>query len=800
MSFPPLSGIKLAQGSHIAPTPTYYQLAPNLPGGLVARDITEPPNPPSGRINPALSDYRSTYAYGIVGNGTSDDTSALLNATNECRNQGKKLYHPYGTCLVSGSITDSTNPNYLSFEGSDPSIALIKQAAGFPAVPIIKLGPGSFQTAQIITNPIAQNANVITGIPSTAGWQNGDWIILRQLDGIVFGNSAGPGVYGACNLYGEYAIIKSVDSGSQITLYGETEFAYNANFVDIRKLNNPIGCRIAHLGFFNNAPGSQSTSARAIQVNFFAPQSPGGLLVPGGFGAPEFLDLRFTDMDADSIQMQQGLGARFQGLTFLRSHDLEATNPYCVELSKATMHCLVEGIISSYGRHAFTTGGPSQLNTVHIAAGSAGQTLPQPIINVDTTAGLPASGIVYIGGSVVSYAGTSGGNQLTGCTGGTDTMSLNQQVYQGLEVAQAHHTVSHGKAMNHSQAAWDTHPGSRKIKFIGCEGHNSYPGTAVFQLRGPDMEIIGGEATAADIGIWATFGADRLHVVGAKIRGCPIGIQLQDSDDCYIGGDTTIEQAATNGIYFHLHDAGWPPGTPQRLTIDNTKIRGTPASGCIQFFAGIWQSPGFKIGAGVRMPDAPSNLQIVGMTDLPTIGSASAAASTLTDVGQRATNVLWERFSRDKMTSAAITAPASGVINAFRMWLPAGLVISRIGFISGSTPANTPLNQWFGIWNTSTLANLALTADDGATAWPANTPKDLAIQGGTFTVPSSGLYIIGFCVVATTVPTLNGSTGTANGQSPVLNNTTTNSGQTVPNAVTLTGLSERNGAPFIYFK
>lgn len=67
-----------------------------------------------------------------------------------------------------------------------------------------------------------------------------------------------------------------------------------------------------------------------------------------------------------------------------------------------------------------------QTENTTIAAGSNGQTLPQPIINVVSTAGFPSSGtiaVVTTAGTVpVSYTGITP-TSFTGCTGGTGTMS-----------------------------------------------------------------------------------------------------------------------------------------------------------------------------------------------------------------------------------------------------------------------------------------------------------------------------------------------------------------------------------------
>jgi hypothetical protein len=86
---------------------------------------------------------------------------------------------------------------------------------------------------------------------------------------------------------------------------------------------------------------------------------------------------------------------------------------------------------TSIGGSVFTAFSPAS-NYTSIAAGSNGASLPQTTINVAATAGFPTSGYIYVttstGFQVVTYTGTSGGTQFTGCTGGTGTMSTGNAV------------------------------------------------------------------------------------------------------------------------------------------------------------------------------------------------------------------------------------------------------------------------------------------------------------------------------------------------------------------------------------
>jgi len=77
-----------------------------------------------------------------------------------------------------------------------------------------------------------------------------------------------------------------------------------------------------------------------------------------------------------------------------------------------------------------------------------------------------------------------------------------------------------------------------------------------------------------------------------------------------------------------------------------------------------------------------------------------------------------------------LTALATGTLVMCGIDLPGGMLINNITFVSGATAAGTPLNQWFALYDGSTLKKLAVTADDTTTAWAANAAKTLAISGG----------------------------------------------------------------------
>ena len=88
--------------------------------------------------------------------------------------------------------------------------------------------------------------------------------------------------------------------------------------------------------------------------------------------------------------------------------------------------------------------------------------------------------------------------------------------------------------------------------------------------------------------------------------------------------------------------------------------------------------------------------------------------------------------------------------------IPAGTTLSRIGFVSGTTAAGTPTNQFFCIVNAQTLAVLGKTADDGATAWAANSLKELVLSAPLTILDDTPIYL-GIVVAAATPPSLAGA-------------------------------------------
>lgn len=117
----------------------------------------------------------------------------------------------------------------------------------------------------------------------------------------------------------------------------------------------------------------------------------------------------------------------------------------------------------------------------------------------------------------------------------------------------------------------------------------------------------------------------------------------------------------------------------------------------------------------------------------------------------------------------------SGRLALVGIWLPEDTEVTSISFLSGTTAAGTPTNQWFGLFDDERNA-LRLTADDTTTAWSSLTLKTLALTS-SYTTTYSGLHFLGVMVAASTVPSLR-AVAIGSGITPQAFNT--NTGLTTP--------------------
>jgi len=103
----------------------------------------------------------------------------------------------------------------------------------------------------------------------------------------------------------------------------------------------------------------------------------------------------------------------------------------------------------------------------------------------------------------------------------------------------------------------------------------------------------------------------------------------------------------------------------------------------------------------------------------------------------------------------ATTGGGTGVVHLHGIYLPRGVTITTITFVSGATAAVSPTNQWFALCDGARTV-LRVTTNDTTTAWAASTAKPLNLTS-TYTTTYSGLHYLACCVTAGTVPTFRGA-------------------------------------------
>jgi hypothetical protein len=134
--------------------------------------------------------------------------------------------------------------------------------------------------------------------------------------------------------------------------------------------------------------------------------------------------------------------------------------------------------------------------------------------------------------------------------------------------------------------------------------------------------------------------------------------------------------------------------------------------------------------------------------------------------------------------SQTTSISVSGVPHLHGIYLPKNTTVTYITFVTGTTAAGTPTNQWFALCD-STRRVLRVTTNDTTTAWAANTGKRLALTS-TYTTTYSGLYYVACVVTASSMPSYRsiGSGVTTNLSTGMHSFTATPAGLTTPASVT----------------
>ena len=155
---------------------------------------------------------------------------------------------------------------------------------------------------------------------------------------------------------------------------------------------------------------------------------------------------------------------------------------------------------------------------------------------------------------------------------------------------------------------------------------------------------------------------------------------------------------------------------------------------------------------------------------LPHAGSAEVLYTGMFD---EPAGTIARTVPRAMANSATITTTPSGTPNARLVALPAGMIVTNIAVLSGSTAEVTGSHFWCAL--TDLQGNvLAVTADQTGASYVTSATFLKNPVTVPYQVPQTGLYYLVVSVSAATMPTLVGGVnviGSANNLPPVMSGT-----------------------------
>lgn len=310
-----------------------------------------------------------------------------------------------------------------------------------------------------------------------------------------------------------------------------------------------------------------------------------------------------------------------------------------------------------------------------------------------------------------------------------------------------------------------------------------------YSVRG--VTVVGSGGTG-----WSTLGTRRGRWVGCHVNGATnAGMTLDSrSTAAATATDVTVAQCsvtATGANGFHIYDGadiliddcdayaltgyGVQISTAtNRPVIRNVRTRATTL-------------------AGINITSTVTNVRRYGnvgtIADASTTPTESSPYDSAQGSVEDALAVPGRYESRSRLRSGSDAGLTSGWLYLVPVWLPKGIIVSNLTFVSGGTAATTPTNQWFALFDANRVA-LARTADATTAAWAAATAKTLAIAQTTagsatsYTTTYTGLHYYGVMVAAATPPSMLGEGRLSAGASTAPGFGATNSGMTAPPTVT----------------
>lgn len=218
-----------------------------------------------GIVNDGATDWFNVKAHGAVGNGSTDDTTAINAAIALANTSGGTVYFPKGTYVISGSGLTPIQTGVV-LRGASKGSTIIKPAASF--------------NADVISTPIPASAGTVGYIQNFVGVESLT-IDGSNMSGTTAGQGNGIHFYGARYSYIKDCNITGVPNWGIILDGDITNFSYSTQVQGNRIINGSAGIMavFSEENFIAFNDILQANLATTAAQPAFTPQSTVGYLV-----------------------------------------------------------------------------------------------------------------------------------------------------------------------------------------------------------------------------------------------------------------------------------------------------------------------------------------------------------------------------------------------------------------------------------------------------------------------------------------------------------------------------------------
>lgn len=665
---------------------------PFIPNTLIAPVSAEP--------------WINVKAYGAVGDGTADDTTEIQAAINSLANGGI-VYLPPGTYKIGtpGLVLNAGT----TLQGAGANVTTILQAYWPGSFLGFITASGTYTDADLTTlSANASPGNVTLTLTSTTGMTAGQFMLLG--DDRAYMNAAASASGDELRDRGEIVRINTVDTGTQVTLYGFVQDSYvTASNASVKGITYLEGVGIRDLRILNSDPLNHASDfVKFLAVRNF-----------------HIENIVLQQCDNVGIHLDHCRDGVIRGCRFFDFADDTGSGRfgYGVLFNRATENVVVADSTFEKLRHAVTTNGVDNKRGVPrniTVAGCSAMHMTNAAFDTHVQgANIIFSGCVATNCDSNGYQIRSADTKVLGCS----ASYCQGGVIIGLEAEGAEVRGSTFRKIVRKNAAggYGIQLAASKRALIEGNTVDSVERNLVFILTGTDDCTIRrnrllnpGNDGNAQSGIKVDTGAT-----------CT-GLEIIDNDIAVYA--TGVDEGLSSGALNHAVDFSTSTTTSY---VAMNRVRGRAGS--------MVNNVGSNIIHDNRDIDAPYR-------------SVKLVAEGLVS----------ENFARSLASTGSVMT--DGTVYYLAVELKAGDLVTNCHVIVSSAGATVTLSK-LGLYDKS-LARLALSADQG-TAWESTGLKTAAM-GTPYRVLVDDLYYVAAISKATgTLPTLLRNTAQALG-SPVV--------------------------------